>query len=167
MVLSEGKKGLPSPLLQTLSRSTQHQSVKQRLGREESLVLEERDSESDLVHAVSLLGGLSLDQSFSLEGSEFVLNLGALGGLRSQEGERLQALLLSTSEHEPSRRVREPDDSDTENEGGDELDSQGNSPGSIRLVGVGGTANVVGAVSDPVRDEDTDYAVNKSSPDCL
>lgn len=84
------------PLLQTLGGGTEHESVEQRLGGEESLVLEQADSEGDLVHTVSLLGGLSLDKSLGLESSELVLDRGVFGPVAPEVGESLEALLFST-----------------------------------------------------------------------
>lgn len=94
---SEAKvRNSPSPLLQSLSTGSEHQSVEKGLGRQETLVLPEGNLEVDIVVAVSLLGSFTLDQSLGLESSELELNLGVLGGSVSELGESNQTFLLST-----------------------------------------------------------------------
>lgn len=83
------------PLLQRLRTRTQHQSVQKRPGSQKPLVLENADSEVDVVHTVSLLGGLDLNESLGLEGSEFVLHLGGLSRCGSEVGEVLKTFLLA------------------------------------------------------------------------
>ena len=83
------------PLLKSLRRSTEQKTVKQSLGGEESLVLEQGDLECDFVHTVSLLGGFDLDKTLSLERAELELDLGVLGRGGSQVSKGLEAFLLS------------------------------------------------------------------------
>jgi len=67
-----------------------------------------------------------------------------------------QRLAQLTSKHEPTGGERQPVYSNTKNESGNELQTEGYSPRGIRLTGVSGTADVVGAVCDPVGDKNTD-----------
>jgi hypothetical protein len=71
---------------------------------------------------------------------------------------RSKAVRLSgrTSKHEPSRRERKPVNTNAKDQSGDQLDTEGDSPSSIGLARVSRAANIVGSVSNPVRDEDTD-----------
>jgi hypothetical protein len=85
-----------SPLLKSLGAGSEHQSVKQRLGREESLVLEHGNPESDILSTVSLFGSFSLDKSLGLEGSEFELDVGGLGSSVSELGQVQKTFLFST-----------------------------------------------------------------------
>jgi len=82
-------------LLQSLRTGSDQQPVQERLGSEEPLVLEHRDSEVDLVHPVSLFGSLDLDETFGLKRSELVLHLGGLGGVGTEVRESLEAFFLS------------------------------------------------------------------------
>lgn len=77
---------------------------------------------------------------------------------RSEVGKSIEGFLLSAPEHEPSWREWQPDDTDTEDEGWDELNTEGHSPRSTALVRVGRSANIVGSVGDPVGDKDTDWS---------
>jgi hypothetical protein len=70
--------------------------VQKGLGREKPLVLEQGDLEGNFVHAVSLLGSLDFDETFSLKGSELVLDFGILCWGRSEIGEILETFLLSS-----------------------------------------------------------------------
>lgn len=69
--------------------------MKKRAGGQETLVLEKRDTEVDVVNAVTFLCGLTLDETLGLEGTELVLNNGVLGSPRAEFREGRETLLLA------------------------------------------------------------------------
>lgn len=84
------------PLLQSLGGSTDEKTVKERLGGEETLVLEERDLEVDVIGAIPFLGGFTLDETLGLQRAELVLHKRVLVRERTEVGKVVEAFLLAS-----------------------------------------------------------------------
>ena len=89
-----------SPLLQSLATGTKHKSVKKGLRGEQPLVLEHSDAEVDILLTISLLGGLTLDKTLSLKGTELVLDFGGIFGRVPETSQVDKTFLLTTYQDE-------------------------------------------------------------------
>ena len=74
------------------------------------------------------------------------LDEGRVGGLTAEVGEYLEALVVAALIHQPAGRLGKKHDADTENDGGEDLDGDGNEPSSATL-GLASAADKVGAYS--------------------
>jgi len=90
-----------------------------------------------------------LDQLLGLQCHVFRLDEKRFGFGISQVRQGHQTFLLPSAQHQPSRRVREEEGSTAEDDGGDQLQSQGDPPGCL-------SSNKVCTVRDPITDQDTE-----------
>jgi len=70
--------------------------VEKSLGGEKTLVFEQGDAESDLIHAVTLLSSLDLNETLSLESTELELDFWVLGWGGSEVSKSFKTFLLAT-----------------------------------------------------------------------
>lgn len=78
------------------------------LGGEETLVLENRNAEVDVVNAISLLGSLTLHEALSLQRTELVLDQRVLRWAVAQLGEPDKTLLFTSCMSVPTGRETNP-----------------------------------------------------------
>lgn len=99
-----------------------------------------------------VLGDSLLEQLLRLDLEVFQLDELRVGGLTSEIGDDLETFGLPALVHEPSRRLGQEHHADGEDNGGDDLDGDGDEPGGFALA-LSCATDVVGAcrqyVSEP------------------
>lgn len=138
------------PLLEEHGHSSDSNSLKHSLGLEQG-------SNSHELQFEGIPGGLRLqvwevlgdaallEEGLRLDLEELELDKFVIGREVAEVGEDGPGLLLAAVMEEPSRGEGHPDHADEEDDGGDDLDADGNEPGGVGLGLLSCSSDVVAA----------------------